>query len=71
MIKFDSIIYLNTEKFSVKPGKTRKLSSLYTGPFEVGGIVSPMAYKVKMPNDMKRKIMFHVSNLTHALHFLR
>jgi hypothetical protein len=59
-------VLLATKYLSLKSGITHKLSARYTGPFKIIQGVSPVAYKLQLPDDWVRKRIhpvFHVSLL--------
>ena len=60
-------VLLSTKYLSLKSGITHKLSARYTGPFKITQVVSPVAYKLELPDDWisRKRIhpVFHVSLL--------
>jgi hypothetical protein len=51
---------LATKNLPLKLG-TRKLASIWAGPFSVVSAVGPVAYKLALPGDWKIHDVFHVS----------
>src|ERR1700682_494919 len=60
-------VLLSMKYLSLKSGITHKLSARYTGPFKIIQVVSPVAYKLELPDDWIRRKrihpVFHVSLL--------
>ena len=60
-------VLLSTKYLSLKPGISHKLSARYTGPFKIIQVISPVAYKLQLPDDWIRRKrihpVFHVSLL--------
>src|ERR1700739_1753569 len=58
-------VLLSTKYLSLKSGITQKLSARYTGPFKITQVMSPVAYKLELPDDWisRKRIhpVFHVS----------
>src|SRR6266403_5338385 len=48
-------VLLSTKYLSLKPGISHKLSARYTGPFKIIQVVSPVAYKLQLPDDWIRR----------------
>jgi hypothetical protein len=62
-------IKVSPMKGVVRFGKKGKLSPRYVGPFQVTGIVGPVAYKVELPSSMTGiHDVFHVSQLRKCVH---
>ncbi|XP_021991604.1 uncharacterized protein LOC110888383 [Helianthus annuus] len=52
----------------VRFGKGGKLSPRYIGPFEIASRVGPIAYRLKLPQELSGvHDVFHVSNLKKCL----
>jgi Reverse transcriptase (RNA-dependent DNA polymerase)/RNase H-like domain found in reverse transcriptase/Integrase zinc binding domain/Chromo (CHRromatin Organisation MOdifier) domain/gag-polyprotein putative aspartyl protease len=56
-------VLLSSKNLKFKHTRTRKLLPRYVGPFEVVKVVSPVAYKLRLPKTMKVHDVFHVSLL--------
>src|SRR6202171_124027 len=60
-------VLLSTKYLSLKSGITHKLSARFTGPFKIIQVVSPVAYKLELPDCWihRKRIhpFFHVSLL--------
>jgi hypothetical protein len=60
-------VLLSTKYLSLKPGISHKLSARYTGPFKIIQVISPVAYKLQLPDDWIRRKrihpVFHISLL--------
>jgi hypothetical protein len=62
-------IKMSPMKGVVRFGKKRKRSPRYVGPFQVTGIVGPVAYRVELPSSMIGiHDMFHASQLQKCVH---
>ena len=55
-------VWLATKNLPLKLG-TRKLASIWAGPFSVVSAVGPVAYKLALPGDWKIHDVFYVSQL--------
>jgi hypothetical protein len=53
--------FINTLIDKQRP--TRKLNAKYIGPFNIVNKISPVAYKLELPNNMKMHPVFHISLL--------
>ncbi|KAD4180451.1 hypothetical protein E3N88_29042 [Mikania micrantha] len=52
----------------VRFGAKGKLAPRYVGPFEITQRIGPMAYRLKLPDELSRvHDVFHVSNLKRCL----
>jgi len=66
VFKEGEMVWLSTQHLNLPDGITRKLSSRYTGPFQILEVISPVNYKLAIPEEWAKKRMhpvFHVSLL--------
>src|SRR3954453_17077951 len=66
VFKEGEMVWLSTQHLNLPDGITRKLSSRYTGPFQILEVISPVNYKLAIPEEWANKRMppvFHVSLL--------
>jgi RNase H-like domain found in reverse transcriptase/Reverse transcriptase (RNA-dependent DNA polymerase)/Integrase zinc binding domain/Chromo (CHRromatin Organisation MOdifier) domain/Retroviral aspartyl protease len=66
VFKEGEMVWLSTQHLNLPDGITRKLSSRYTGPFQILEVTSPVNYKLAIPEEWAKKRMhpvFHVSLL--------
>ena len=56
-------VRLSTTNLKLPSTMTKKLMAKYIGPFTVEKVVSPVAYKLKLPKNLKIHPVFHVSLL--------
>lgn len=56
-------VLLSTEHLKLAGQPSRKFRQRYVGPFEVVMVVSPVAYKLRLPQSLKVHPVFHVSLL--------
>jgi len=61
-------VLLSTQHITLKVGEgsTPKLCPRFIGPFQVVQVLSPVAYKLKLPSSMKCHPVFHISLLRPA-----
>jgi len=61
-------VLLSTQHITLKVGEgsTLKLCPRFIGPFQVLQVLSPVAYKLKLPSSMKCHPVFHISLLRPA-----
>ncbi|KAG7670696.1 hypothetical protein KSW81_003250 [Nannochloris sp. 'desiccata'] len=55
-------VYLSTENLKL-PGPSRKLQERRIGPFTIPKVLSPVTYKLTLPNEMQIHATFHVKLL--------
>ncbi|KAG7674333.1 hypothetical protein KSW81_006127 [Nannochloris sp. 'desiccata'] len=55
-------VYLSTENLKL-PGPSRKLQERRIGPFTISKVLSPVTYKLTLPNEMQIHATFHVKLL--------
>jgi hypothetical protein len=61
-------LWVKPHKSSIKFGKGAKLSPRFVGPFEVVEKKGPMAYRLALPDSLRRMHdVFHVSVLRHYI----
>ena len=52
----------------IRFGKNVKLNPIYIGPFEILAKIGPVAYKLRLPQELSNiHFVFHVSNLNNYL----
>jgi hypothetical protein len=56
-------VLLSTKHLRFPHSKTRKLLPRFIGPFQVDRVVSPVAFKLRLPKHMRVHNVFHVSML--------
>lgn len=59
------LVLLSTKNFTLPADvhRKRKLSARYAGPYEIVDVVSKVAYRLKLPEDLSIHPVFHVSLL--------
>ena len=55
-------VWLATKHLPLRAG-TRKLASIWTGPFKILDTVGPVAYRLQIPEEWNIHNVFHVSQL--------
>jgi hypothetical protein len=61
-------LWVKPHKSSIKFGKGAKLSPRFMGPFEIVERKGPMAYRLALPDSLRRMHdVFHVSILRHYI----
>ncbi|GJU08694.1 putative reverse transcriptase domain-containing protein [Tanacetum coccineum] len=64
----DFVVYCDASKQVVRFGKKGKLAPRYVGPFKIVECVGPVAYRLKLPQELSCiHNTFHVSNLKKCL----
>jgi hypothetical protein len=53
-------VWLATKHLPLRAG-TRKLASIWTGPFKILDTVGPVAYRLQIPEEWNIHNVFHVS----------
>jgi hypothetical protein len=56
-------VLLSTKHLRMPHSKTRKLLPRFVGPFPIDRVVSPVAFKLRLPKHMRIHNVFHVSLL--------
>jgi hypothetical protein len=56
-------VRLSAANLSLPSSMSRKLTARFLGPFDVERVVSPVVYKLKLPDSLKIHPVFHVSML--------
>jgi hypothetical protein len=54
------LVWLATKNLPLKAG-TRKLASIWAGPFRVLDCIGPVAFRLELPEDWKIHNVFHSS----------
>jgi hypothetical protein len=59
------MVLLSAENLKIKPvnGRSRKLMPRFVGPYRISEVLSTVAYKLELPQDMKIHPVFHISLL--------
>src|ERR1700737_5300635 len=60
VFKEGEMVWLSTQHLNLPDGITRKLSSRYTGPFQILEVISPVNYKLAIPEEWAKKRMHPV-----------
>ena len=60
-------VLLSTKNLQLQQASTKKFLPRFLGPFKVGEVVSPVAYKLELPDSMKIYPVFHSSLLTRYM----
>ena len=56
-------VWLLTRNLPLRGSSSRKLSAIYAGPFEIIEQISPVAFRLAVPDAWKVHNVFHVSQL--------
>ncbi|CAH9070989.1 unnamed protein product [Cuscuta europaea] len=70
LLAVGDMVYLKIQPYKLRSLARRinqKLSPRYYGPFEIIGKLSPVAFKLKLPEDSKVHPVFHVSLFKKAI----
>lgn len=59
-------VWLSTRHLPIRAG-ARKLSTLWTGPYDVIEVVAPHAYRLQLPEAWNIHPVFHISQLKEAI----
>jgi hypothetical protein len=64
-VRFDvgDSVRLSTANLTLPSTMSKKLAAKFLGPFVVDKVVSPVAYKLRLPKSLKMHDVFHVSLL--------
>jgi hypothetical protein len=63
----DEQVYLSTKHIKMQQYSSTKIKPRFIGPFKITKIISPVAYKLELPNSMSIHPVFHISLLKPAV----